>query len=181
MPESSDSDDQLRAQILKKAATIKALRASVAKMHAATAKKEDKLSRSIVSLSMPKLDPPSRIASYKKIVKASGGLTSLRPSCVQAMQAVEKNLSQDNIGKAAKALKQHIDEVTKEAKNDKSTSKPLAKFTSSMEALIKNLNAFAAKDRALAQRLQKFVAAAKKIHGDAVKLESASKSLLSKG
>lgn len=181
MPEPSDSDDQSRAQILKQAKDLKALTASVAKQHAATTKKEDKLVRSIVSLPKPKLELPGGIASYKKTVKASGGLTSLRPSCVQALQAAEKKPGKENLGKAAKALRQHIDEVAKEAKNDKSKSKPLAKFTSSTEALIKNLNAFAAKDQAIAQRLQKLVAAAKKIHGNAVKLEAASKSLLSKG
>ena len=180
MPEPSDSDDQLRAQILSQAKDLKALTASVAKQHAATTKKEDKLTSSIVSLSKPKLEPPGGIASYKKIVKASDGLTSLRPSCVKALQAVEKKPSKENIGTAAKALKQHIDEVAKEAKKDKSKSKPLAKFTSSTEALIKNLNAFAANDQAIAQKIQRFVAGAKKIQGGAVKLESASKNLLSK-
>lgn len=61
--------------------------------------------------------------AYFDAVKAGNGLTSVRPSAVKAIAAVEKKLSTQTVKAAISALQQHVDEVQKSDGSDKRFSK----------------------------------------------------------
>ncbi|QGJ69346.1 Hypothetical protein PBC10988_10200 [Planctomycetales bacterium 10988] len=67
----------------------------------------------------PKLTFPGLSKDYAKAVKATKGLTTMKPSCTKALTVAEKKPSDKSFKDAAKALQEHAVEVEKENKGDK--------------------------------------------------------------
>ncbi|HYG88212.1 MAG TPA: hypothetical protein VD978_18360 [Azospirillum sp.] len=78
---------------------------------------------------------PGLVKDYANAVKASGGLTSVKPSCSKAIDAAEKNPSVMTIKAAIKAVGDHSEEFKKSAKTDKKAGE----FVKQMTALEKKL------------------------------------------
>lgn len=82
------------------------------------------------------------VKAYMDAVKASDGLTSVRPATLKAIQSAEAKASPKSVQFAIKALKDHIDAVTKASGNDKGAKKQLDKFVKAANNVIGGLKKF---------------------------------------
>lgn len=83
----------------------------------------------------PAITFPGLVKDYADAVKSSGGLTSMKPSCVKVIEKAEKSPDPDTLAAAVKALSAHADEVGKVAKTDKKA----ATFVKDIDELNKKL------------------------------------------
>ena len=85
-----------------------------------------------------KLVFPGLVKDYGGAVKRTDGLTTMRPSCVKAVQAAENAPSGKSLKAAVSALSSHLSEVLKKNGKDKKAKQ----FKKDLEAIQKKINAY---------------------------------------
>ena len=171
------SEDKMRAELLGRCREAQKKLDEVKKLAIANDKKIDKVDSMLKGLKPPTFRLADLTKQYNTAVRKSDGLTSVKPSCVKALQNAEKKPDPTILKAAIKSVSDHRADVQKTSKKDKSKTKAVAAFSTALDGIIKSLKEYESKDRALAESLGKLKGDFAKLAKRSEQLEKSSKQI----